>query len=95
MEIYIVQQIVAVASPIDGYELEYPPITEFVGVFDSKSKAEAACRDFTYFVAGPIPLNESAPHETTPNWPRDIPPWFPIARTAEDRMLPGEHEATP
>lgn len=37
---------------------------EFQGVFDSKDKAVAACRDETYFIM-PATLNESLPHEPT------------------------------
>jgi hypothetical protein len=87
MNVYVVQQIVAIAPTIDGYQMECPPIAEFVGVFSTKEKAEQACRDFTYCVTGPLPMDVAAPHETTEP---TCPVWFPIARTEVDRQLPGE-----
>ena len=42
----------------------------FAGVFTSKEKAIAACRDWTYFI-GACNLDESAPHEVSTDWLRD------------------------
>lgn len=42
----------------------------FSGVFTSKEKAVAACRDWTYF-CGACNLDESAPHEVSTDWLRD------------------------
>lgn len=56
------------------------PSWEFQGVFDSESKALAACRDETYFV-GYARLNVALPHESSP-WP-DC--WYPLAKVAVER----------
>ena len=45
---------------------------EFQGVFDDFAKAEAACRDGSYFICTAT-LNESLPHESVP-WPCVRPP---------------------
>jgi hypothetical protein len=45
---------------------------EFVGVYDSREKAEAACIDCRFFMAA-AELNETAPEETTP-WPEHYQP---------------------
>lgn len=37
---------------------------EFQGVFDSRARAEAACRDESYCVM-PVALNKEIPHETS------------------------------
>lgn len=42
---------------------EAAPHIEFQGVFDSRERAEAACRDETYCVAQET-LNQELPHET-------------------------------
>ena len=42
----------------------------FGGVFTSKEKAIAACRDWTYF-CGACNLDEAAPHEVSTDWLRD------------------------
>lgn len=42
----------------------------FSGVFTSREKAIAACRDWTYFV-GACNLDEQAPHEVSKDWLRD------------------------
>jgi len=47
---------------------------EFVGVFDTAKKAEAACKDENYFI-GPIELNDMLPDETVP-W---IDGYYPLA----------------
>ena len=52
--------------------------TEFQGVFDSKEKAVAACRDWQYCVC-PAMLNESLPDERA-SWPGAF---YPKARAAE------------
>jgi len=84
---YLVGQIRAIADPIEGYELHQPQIWEFSGVHLSVEAAEAACRDWTYFVGGPFKIGDSAPHETDQEYMRQ---WFPIARTHESGFLPGE-----
>jgi hypothetical protein len=38
---------------------------EFVGIFDSKEKAEGACLTHMFFV-GPARINETTPREPTP-----------------------------
>lgn len=86
-DVYIVGQIRAIARPVDGYDTAHPHIWEFIGVFNTKTDAESACRDWTYFVGGPIKTGASAPHETDPNY---MPAWFPIARTEDVGALPGE-----
>jgi hypothetical protein len=45
---------------------------EFQGVFASEAAADKACRDETYFYAGPYALGEELPHET-----RDVEAVFP------------------
>lgn len=42
----------------------------FGGVFSSRDKAIAACRDWTYFV-GACTIDEAAPHEVSTDWLRD------------------------
>ena len=55
-----------------------PVRVEFVGVFDSREKAEAACRDELHLL-GMCVLNDVAPHETSTDWlknvcyPKDVP----------------------
>jgi len=44
-----------------------PPDWEFIGVFDSREKAVAACRDASYFI-GRCAMNDAAPHERTNTW---------------------------
>jgi hypothetical protein len=39
---------------------------EFQGVFDSKERAEKACRTADYCVAGPYLVNAEIPHERIP-----------------------------
>ena len=41
-----------------------PADWDFVGVFDSREKAVAACRDVNYFIARWV-MNYAAPHERT------------------------------
>jgi len=47
---------------------------QFAGIFDSREKALAWCRDRTYFISQ-VPLNVGAPHETEafPGF------WYPLA----------------
>lgn len=52
----------------------------FGGVFTTKEKALAACRDWTYFT-GRCTLDDSAPHETSSDWLKDA--HYPIDRPAE------------
>lgn len=52
----------------------------FSGVFTSKEKAIAACRDWTYF-CGACNLDESAPHEVSTDWLRDA--HYPIEQPPE------------
>jgi len=53
-ELWIVGQ----AKSIDGKQWE------FQGVFDSHSKALAACRDHSYFIMAGVELNQELPHDT-------------------------------
>jgi hypothetical protein len=50
---------------------------QFQGVFSSRDRAVAACRDYSYCI-WPVVLNEELPHEPcpTPNveWPNPDPP---------------------
>jgi Zn finger protein HypA/HybF involved in hydrogenase expression len=41
---------------------------EFIGVFTTKEKATAACKDEFYFIA-PMAMNRPAPHESNVPWP--------------------------
>lgn len=52
----------------------------FSGVFTSKEKAIAACRDSTYF-CGACNLDEQAPHEVSNDWLRDA--HYPVPRTED------------
>lgn len=53
---------------------------EFQGVFSTKELAEAACRDWTYFVGSAV-LDQELPHGTTEEWPGA---YFPISRLYDD-----------
>jgi hypothetical protein len=86
-EVYIVGQIRAICAPIEGWPDDQPQVWEFVGVFATKEQAVAACRDCSYFVGGPIKMGDIAPHETSPDW---CEMFFPIERTVEFGLLPGE-----
>ena len=83
--IYVVGHIRGIGAPIPGYD-GGSQAWELGGVFATVRSAEAACRDFTYFVAGPFRIGERMPHETV-SWPAA---YFPIPRTAGDPLLPGE-----
>jgi hypothetical protein len=85
--VYIVGQIRAIADPIEGWETP-SEIWEFVGVFGSKEQAENACRDYTYFVMGPMGIGRAFPHETMSL--DTVPAWYPITRKPSDPLLPGE-----
>lgn len=50
------------------------------GVFRSQAKAEAACRDYSYFV-GPMWVDESLSHQLAAEW---LGAYFPIARKATE-----------
>lgn len=56
------------------------PQWTFAGVFTSKEKAVAACRDWTYF-CGACNLDESAPHEVSTDWLRDA--HYPVEQPPE------------
>ena len=58
---------------IVGQRSDVALITEqwtFTGVFTTKEKALAACRDWTYFT-GRCVLDDAAPHEPTSDWLKD------------------------
>lgn len=54
-----------------------PVLVEFQGVFDSREKALAACRTERYLL-GRCRLNDSAPHETSTDWLKDV--CYPLSR---------------
>lgn len=49
---------------------------EFMGIFDSKEKAIAACTDWYDFVGGPVILNKRLPDETV-EWATSF---YPVAQ---------------
>lgn len=53
----------------------------FSGVFSSREKAVAACRDWTYFI-GACTVDDQAPHEPTPDWLRGA--CYPIERPSDE-----------
>jgi hypothetical protein len=53
---------------------------EFMGIFESKEKAIAACTDWYDFVVGPVLLNERSPEETV-EWKESLWPVSQRERT--------------
>ena len=49
----------------------------FGGVFTSREKAVAACRDWTYF-CGACDLDDAAPHKVSTDWLREA--HYPISK---------------
>jgi hypothetical protein len=70
-EVFVVTQYKEVAVFESGH-------LEVSGIFTSRGKAIAACRDYTYGVHGPIPLNRQFPHKSGMRGVKCV---HPIART--------------
>jgi hypothetical protein len=69
-EVFLVLQYKEHAEPNGRFEIS--------GVFTSPYKAIAACRDYTYGVHGPFPLNHQLPDEGGDHGVKCV---YPIART--------------
>ncbi len=87
-EVWIVGQVRAIHAPVPDFPCSQQ-VWEFAGVFASWEAAEKACRDRTYFVAGPFEIGKPLPHETTEE-PLN---WFPLEGQEGD-PIPGELEFT-
>jgi len=79
--VWLVGQIRAIYKPVTGFDGPHQA-WEVSGVYPTKEQAVLACRDWTYFVAGPFVMGQQILHETV----SDPPAFFPIKRP----MLPGE-----